>query len=150
MHDFQLYKISGLEELIFAENEKCQRVLGNSAITLADAGYQGISKKLLGATTFFMRKKGKLFDDDQKEFNKKLSRSRIIVENWFGRHKSLWAVMGSKFRLNIDNYQYFWNFCSSLTNYHISKNPLRDFEREVYLKDDDDDDVYQYDEEEEE
>lgn len=58
--------------------------------------------------------------------------------------------MGSKFRLNIDNYQYFWNFCSSLTNYHISKNPLRDFEREVYLKDDDDDDVYQYDEEEEE
>lgn len=60
MHDFQLYKISVLEELIFAENEKCQRVLGNSAITLADAGYQGISKKFPGATTPFKRKESYL------------------------------------------------------------------------------------------
>lgn len=58
--------------------------------------------------------------------------------------------MGSKFRLNIDCYQSFWDLCSALTNYHIKHHPLRDFERGVFPMDDEDQNDDIYDEEESE
>ena len=124
-HNFKLYKDSDLEEKICKENEKCQMILDKVAITLADSGYQGISQRLPGAVTSYKRFRGTDLTDEQKAFNKKISKSRIIVENWFGRNKLLWSIMGSKFRLRIENYEPFWLFCSSLTNFHIKTHPLR-------------------------
>lgn len=129
IHDFKLFEMSKLEELIFKENENCQRLLANNCVTLADAGYQGLSKKIPGAVTPFKRSQSGL-TADQIDYNKKISKSRIIVENWFGRHKSLWAVMGTKFRLELSSYEPFWLFCASLTNYHIKIHPLRNPEPE--------------------
>ena len=51
IHDFQLFKISNLDELIAKENEKCELVLGFNATTLTDSGYQGIMKILPGSIT---------------------------------------------------------------------------------------------------
>ena len=151
MHDYALYKISGLEDLIKEENEKCQRVFGNNSVTLADAGYQGLMKRLPGAVTPHKRKKGKLLPHHQRAFNLRIARSRIIVENWFGRLKSLWAIMGSKFRLKNEDYEEFWYFCSSLTNFHISHYPLRDLERGVEITEQMlDPNEYEIEEEEEE
>ena len=48
--------------------------------------------------------------------------------------------MGSKFCLNIDSYQYFWDLCSALTNNHIKNHSLHDFESGVFPKDLDEED----------
>lgn len=115
IHDFELFEMSKFEELTLKENEDYQRVLVNNCITLADAGYQGLSKKIPGVVTPYKRfQSGHLSD-----------KSRIIVENWFGRYKSLWAVMGTKFRLDLSSYKSFWFFCASITNFQIKLHPLR-------------------------
>lgn len=129
IHDFKLFCMSNLDELIFKENEQCQLILSKDCITLADAGYQGLAKKIPGAVTPFKKTRTTGLSEEMIEHNQKVSKSRIIVENWFGRNKSLWAIMGSKFRLNLTCYENFWMFCASLTNYHIMKHPMRNIER---------------------
>lgn len=129
MHDFKLFNFSKLADMIIEESEKCQRLLGNPAITLADSGYQGIAKIIPGAVIPYKKNRDGMLNNEKRMYNRTLSKSRIIVENWFSRLKSLGAIIGSKFRLNIDSYQNFWDFCSALTNFHIKKHPLRDFER---------------------
>lgn len=57
------------------------------------------------AVTPYKRFRGTDLTDEQKTFNKKISKSRIIVENWFGRNKLLMSIMGSKLHLRIDNYE---------------------------------------------
>ena len=57
IHDFRLYKESDLEDLIFKGNEKCQIILGNNAVTLADSRYQGLSVRIPGAITPYKRKR---------------------------------------------------------------------------------------------
>ena len=47
------------------------------------------------------------------------------VENWFGRHKALWAICAGTFRQNHKLYECTWGFCAALTNYHITIHPLR-------------------------
>ena len=51
--------------------------------------------------------------------------SLIEVENWFGRHKALWAICAGTFRQNHKLYECTWGFCAALTNYHITIHPLR-------------------------
>lgn len=151
IQDFKLFSMSNLEELIFKENEKCQLLLSNNCITLADAGYQGLSKKIPGAVTPHKRSKSAGLSKEKIEYNKKISRSRIIVENWFACEKSLWAVIGSKFRLNLSIYEPFWLFCASLTNFHIQKHPMRNMERGITTREiEDSEDEYQSEQEEEE
>lgn len=110
--------------MIQRENQNTQNLFGTNAIVLADSGYQGLSSRLPGALTPFKRTRGRELNDDQLEFNHNISVKRIIVENWFGRHKVLWAKMSQKYRNNKgagfrSEYGMNWTFCAALTNYQI-------------------------------
>ena len=56
--------------------------------------------------------------------NQTITNHRVIVENWFGRHKTLWRLMGLKWNYSHSNYSNSFYFCSALTNYHISQHSL--------------------------
>ena len=130
VHDFNLFKTSGLKELIIDENQRCQQLFGSNATTLADAGYQGISKIVPVSVTPHKKLHNDNLIHQQKLFNQSISHRRILIENWFGRLKILWNIMYECYKLRLTFYDDLWMFCASLTNFHIMKHPLRSEEVE--------------------
>lgn len=131
IHDFALFKDSGLEKKLIEENDKCQKALGSNATLLADSGYQGIMKRIPGAVTPFKKSKNHQLTAEQKSFNKKISHRRIIVENWFARLKTIWGITSFKFTKSLIFYNHIWSMCAALTNFHILKHPLQRLEKGV-------------------
>ncbi|RHZ09891.1 hypothetical protein DYB26_008878 [Aphanomyces astaci] len=70
---------------------------------LADKGYQGIQHECT---------------------NDRIATHRVVVENYFGRLKTLWAVCGDAYRWNRKNYDVLFQTCVAITNVHIRFNPL--------------------------
>ena len=126
VHDFTLFKNSNLKLLIEQENAYYQGLFNSNCTTLADAGYQGLTNLVPGSIPPHKKPRNGNLSDQQKEFNKKTSHRRILVENYFGRLKTLWKIMATKYRLKLSSYGHVWCFCASLTNYHISLHPLRE------------------------
>ena len=124
-HDMSLFRDSGLKDLIAKENQECQRTLHVNCTILGDSGYQGMAHEVLGGVTPHKKPRGGELTEQQQQENSVIGRNRIIVENWFGRHKVLWAICAGTFRQNHHLYEPVWGFCAALTNYHISLHPLR-------------------------
>ena len=138
VHDFTLFKDSKLEDLIKKENERCNQLYGENCTILGDSGYQGLSKRVPGAITPAKKPRGGRLDQDDILENKRIAKRRIIVENWFSRLKLLWGKMNQKLRnkkgseIHVE-YDMNWTFCAALTNFHISKHPLRENEPGVVI-----------------
>ena len=130
MHDFKLLQDgSNLIDEVLNENKLVQQLLGCDATFLGDAGYQGLANLLPGG--FTPRKKPHGI-----QYNKSIAQRRIIVKNSFARLKTLWVKMSQKFETKkeinfLNNYENYLTLCAALTNYHISKHPLRKFENVV-------------------
>lgn len=58
--------------------------------------------------------------------NKKVSSDRIIVENYFGRLRNYWMVLGTKFRWDEQNYDAILRICIAVKNLLVKFHPLRD------------------------
>lgn len=93
IHDFKLFKDSGLIALINKENEKCNQIYEENCTTLGDAGYQGLSSVVPGGVTPIKKPRRRELNDREIAKNKAISKRRIIVENWFSRLKLLWGKM---------------------------------------------------------
>ena len=124
-HDMSLFRDSGLKDLIDKENQECQRTLHVNCTVLGDLGYQGLAHEVVGGVTPHKKPRGGELTEAQQQQNSVIGRNRIIVENWFGRHKVLWAICAGTFRQSQRIYEPVWGFCAALTNYHISLHPLR-------------------------
>ena len=61
----------------------------------------------------------------EKEENDRISHDRVIVENYFGRLKSLWGVCSHKWEWDRQSYDIFFRACLALTNYSVRCCPLR-------------------------
>ncbi|KAG1689153.1 hypothetical protein DVH05_002791 [Phytophthora capsici] len=61
----------------------------------------------------------------EREENDRISHDRVIVENVFGRLKTLWGVCSHKWKWDRDNYNLFFRVCMALTNYSVRCCPLR-------------------------
>ena len=62
----------------------------------------------------------------EKEQNLEITRDRIIVENYFGRMKTLWKIMETKYTWDEGFYDILFGICLCITNFHILKHPLRE------------------------
>ena len=124
-HDMSLFKESGLKDLIEKENQECQAVIHQHCTVLADSGYQGLSHEITGGVTPHKKPRGGEFTEQQIHENDVIKHHRIKVENWFGRHKVLWAICAGTFRQSDRLYESVWGLCAALTNYHITLHPLR-------------------------
>ena len=58
--------------------------------------------------------------------NDKIASDRVIVENFFGRLKTLWAITSDCYTWKRENYDMFFQTCVALTNVHIKFLPLRE------------------------
>ena len=124
-HDMSLFRESGLKDLLIKENQECQNVFHQNCTVLGDSGYQGLATEIQGGVTPYKKPRGNELTEEQSHFNDVIKHSRIIVENWFGRHKVLWGICAGTFRQNVRLYEPIWGFCAALTNYHITLHPLR-------------------------
>jgi len=95
---------------------------------LCDKGYVGASK--FGRAIH--PKKGKYLTRRENKKNIKISKSRVIVENYYGRLKQKWGCIADKWKWDTNIYDEVFEACVYLTNYDISKHPLRDNEKNVY------------------
>ena len=63
---------------------------------------------------------------------KKIAKDRVICENFSGRMKRLFKIMELKYKWDENYYSDVFNICVALTNYHITKYPLRNEDGAYY------------------
>ncbi|RHY26518.1 hypothetical protein DYB32_007536 [Aphanomyces invadans] len=100
-------------------------------VLLADKGYQGIHEYVRGLTPTKRPLHGQL-TFEQVAANERLSSDRVIVENFFGRLKTLWGLVSNQYSWKKEEYNIFFQTCVALTNVHIRFNPLRNLDGEGY------------------
>ena len=83
-HDFKLFKDTfiGIDELI---------------LLLADSGYQGIIEFHENSKTPIKKRKNQELTDDEKAYNRELSRVRILIEN-INRRIKRFKIMSDRYR----------------------------------------------------
>jgi len=82
-----------------------------------DSGYQGIKDDFPEIKSWIPRKKqkGKERTEEDKKFNKKLSKERVIVENTIGKMKKF-GIFGGEFRNRLNRYDSMTSIVSGLIN----------------------------------
>lgn len=101
-------------------------------LIIGDKGYQEPNSQILVTP-----KKGTYFDLTPEELlnNEKLSKIRIIVENFFGRLKSRYRIFGDQYRGCHISYESIFNKCCTLINYEIlTDHPLRKEDHDFFLR----------------
>lgn len=88
---------------------------------MADKGYEGANTHIPSV----LPKKGTNLTSSDIRENSRISRCRIICENFYGRMKVLWGAARLKINKDLKNYDDVIMICVSLTNYHIDIHPLR-------------------------
>lgn len=106
VHDFKLLKKSKL---------KFSRLI----IILGDLGYLGIKEIYKNAMIPYKSSKKKVLTEQEKEFNKQLSKRRIIVENKI-RECKIFRIAKDVFRGKHKNYGLIWNIVAGLVNFKVS------------------------------
>lgn len=93
---------------------------------LFDRGYIGVNNAAYPEAIVQKRapRGGELSDAD-KHFNDTVQHDRVIVENYFGRMKTLWIILQDTFRGTNHSLRRIAEACVILTNYHIELHPLR-------------------------
>ncbi|RLO00854.1 hypothetical protein DYB28_010362 [Aphanomyces astaci] len=91
---------------------------------LADKGYQGIQRDLRAVIPIKKPAGGILTMDDIRT-NDRIATDRVIVENFFGRLKTLWAICSHCYRWTRQNYDVLFQTCVAMANVNIRMHPLR-------------------------
>ena len=127
VHDLTVLRQSGLiNQLSYSMNR------GDGALVLCqhqimcDKGYIGIHRELPNALVQARKPKGRNLTQEQIDENNAIQHDRVIVENYFGRMKSLWGIFCTPYRGSESDLKMFTLLGVCLTNFHIQSNPLRD------------------------
>ena len=118
-HDFKLYSKSGLERIL--TQGRCEK---DYPTILADGGYLGMVKTYPKVIIPIRKPKSGELNETQKEYNKTLSRARIVVERFFGRLKLSWGIMRGPYRSDRSSLDSLAKICVALTNLKIRSAPL--------------------------
>lgn len=102
-HDFALFKSS------------C-RNLSVAGCVLADSGYQGIAKHYPQAKTPIKARKKRKLTAEEKEYNRKLSSDRIVIENIFAKLK-VFKVLSCRYRNHLKRLGLRINLIAGMVNY---------------------------------
>ncbi|RHY96587.1 hypothetical protein DYB37_013965 [Aphanomyces astaci] len=91
---------------------------------LADKGYQGIQHNVR-AVLPLKKPIGGILTFAEQAKNDRIASDRVIVENYFGRLKTLWATCSDTYRWSRKSYDIVFQACLALTNVHVRLHPLR-------------------------
>jgi len=125
-HDIKVFELSKIPNFFQNKRElrNGQRIFYHPQI-LADSGYQGAQKNYEEIVIPIKKPKGGQLNENEKEHNRKLGHDRVIVENFFGRMKSLFGITFNEYRGDIELLKEIIPIVICLTNYHIKEHPLR-------------------------
>jgi transposase len=104
-HDFQLFKDS-------------QIALSVTICSLADTGYQGLTRLHANGRTPAKNTKLHPLTDDQKANNRALSRQRIRVENIIGRLK-VFRILSERYRNRRKRFALRFNLIAAICNLEL-------------------------------
>lgn len=90
---------------------------------IADLAYKGL-QDTVDVLLPHKKKPDKQLSRAQAKYNKQLGGERVICERYYGRLKTRYRIMSSKYRNSRDEYPTIFNLCVALTNYHIILHPL--------------------------
>ena len=90
---------------------------------LVDSGYQGLQRSV-NAILPVKKRANRPFTRQQRRHNQDLASERVICERFYGRLKTKFRIMSSKYRNSRDEYRDVFHLCVALTNYHIIMYPL--------------------------
>ncbi|KAF0702525.1 hypothetical protein AaE_015869 [Aphanomyces astaci] len=91
---------------------------------LVDKGYQGAQRDV--RTVLPLKKPmGGILTFEELRRNDRIASDRVIVENFFGRLKTLWGVCSDTYRWNRKTYDVVFQTCMAFTNAHVRFHPLR-------------------------
>ena len=110
--------------------QKIKKIIGAKKI-LGDKGFQGLQNFMTNAILPFKKPKNRSLSLLQYEFNLKISKERILIENFFGRLKVLWTLFGSGYNGHFQYFSERFKVAVHLTNYHIKFFPLRKDKNEL-------------------
>ena len=89
--------------------------VGESWSILVDSGYQGL-QQLVPVVLPHRRPRNGDLSILQRQHNRLLARHRVVCENFYGRMKSKWRILASKYRSDKDSYEQIFRLCTALTN----------------------------------
>ncbi|RHY74613.1 hypothetical protein DYB38_008340 [Aphanomyces astaci] len=89
-----------------------------------NTGYQGIQREVR-AVLPTKKPIGGVLTADELRTNDRIASDRVIVENFFGRLKTLWSVCSDIYAWKRQNYDMLFQTCLALTNVHVRIHKLR-------------------------
>lgn len=147
-HDIKIFEESEINNFLQFQKETRNGIRINvHPQILADSGYQGAQKNYEEIRFPFKKPPNGDITNEEKEFNQKLSRDRIIVENFFGRMKMVFGLMHGVYKGELLLLNDLIPIIVCLTNFHISRRPLRRSNVEIHNSDDSSSDFSPSDEE---
>lgn len=90
---------------------------------LVDSGYQGLQRQVK-ALMPHKKKSNRPFTRPQQRFNQELASERVICERFYGRLKTKFRIMSSKYRNSREEYVTIFKLCVALANCHVILHPL--------------------------
>lgn len=90
---------------------------------MADSAYKGLQDET-NVMLPHKKKPNKQLTKQQQKFNRELAAERVICERFYGRLKTRYRIMSTKYRNSRDDYEMIFKLCAALTNYHILSYPL--------------------------
>ena len=124
-NDITLYRISGLARAMAKQEVDSEGIpIIVRPQILADGGYAGIRDTYPEAVIPFRKPQHGSLTNHQKKINREISQDRVIVERFFGRLKSYWAILQRPYRSEKDSVYDLMRICVSLTNLKIQSSPL--------------------------
>lgn len=127
MHDLRVFRVAKTLERFIHERTIGNRRCDSYYPLLFDKGYVGVDKdNYPEAIVLKKNPRGQKLQPKEKGKNDSIEHDRIIVENYFGRLKTLWPVTQIGFRGNPEILRIFTLICVGLTNYYNLLHPMRE------------------------
>ena len=95
----------------------------NPWFVLVDSDYQGL-QRLVDTILPHKKQPNRAFTRQQQNHNQALASERVICERFYGRLKTKFRIMSSKYRNSREEYRLICMLCTALTNYNIILHPL--------------------------
>jgi len=102
---------------------------------LGDKGFAGLQQHI-NALIPIKQTSTRILSLAEKELNLNIAKTRVLVENFFGRLKVVWSVFAGNAAMHAQHLDERFHLAAHLTNFHLVEKPLRRKTFEVVVGED--------------